>query len=109
PNHARFTYDLVVLGQLNRPPVFTSHPNTEAIPGVPYVYSATATDPAGDSPRFSLLTGPTGMTVDAVTGKVAWSPQTADLGNHAVALKVDDGRGGTAEQDYTVTAIVAPP
>src|SRR5262249_29694385 len=49
------------------------------------------------------------MQVDAATGKVTWSPQQADLGTHAVALRVDDGRGGTAEQDYTITAITAPP
>jgi RHS repeat-associated protein len=109
PNHTPFTYDLVVLGQLNRPPAFTTQPGTEAIPGVPYVYQTGATDPDGDPLHFTLLTGPAGMAVDAATGKVAWGPQQSDLGTHAVALRVDDGRGGTAEQDYTITAIVAPP
>jgi hypothetical protein len=49
------------------------------------------------------------MTVDAATGQVTWGPQPADLGTHAVALRVSDGRGGTAEQDYTIGAIAAPP
>jgi hypothetical protein len=49
------------------------------------------------------------MAVDAASGQVTWSPQQADLGTHAVALRVSDGRGGTVEQDYTVTAIAAPP
>jgi hypothetical protein len=35
-------------------------------------------------------------------GQVSWSPT---LGNTAVALLVSDGRGGTAEQDYTITTI----
>src|SRR5207253_6273461 len=109
PNHVRFTYDLVVLGQLNRPPVFTSQPNTEAIPGVPYVYGATAADPDGDPLTFSLLSGPNGMVVDAATGKVTWSPQQADLGTHPLDLRVDDGRGGVADQLYTVSVTVAPP
>jgi RHS repeat-associated protein len=109
PNRTPFTYDLVVLGQLNRPPAFTTQPNTEAIPDVPYVYQAAATDPDGDPLHFTLLTGPAGMAVDAATGKVTWSPQQADLGTHTVALRVDDGRGGTAEQDFIVNAIVAPP
>jgi RHS repeat-associated protein len=110
PNRVRFTYGLAVLAQLNRPPAFTSQPNTEAIPGVPYVYQATAIDPdRGETLTYSLVTGPAGMAVDPATGKVTWSPRAADLGTHAVALRVDDGRGASAEQDYTVNAIAAPP
>jgi RHS repeat-associated protein len=109
PNRTPFTYDLVVLGQLNRPPAFTSQPNTEAIPGVPYSYQATAADPdEGETLTFSLLMGPAGMAVDAATGKVTWSPQQSDLGTHTVALRVDDGRGASAEQDYVVSATPAP-
>src|SRR5262249_35268745 len=37
PGGGQFTYDVIVLGQLNRPPTFTTRPNTEALPGVPYV------------------------------------------------------------------------
>jgi hypothetical protein len=109
PNRVPFTYDLVVLGQLNRPPAFTSRPSTEAIPGAPYAYQATAADPDHDALTFTLLTGPVGMAVDGSTGKVTWSPQQGDLGTHPVALRVADGRGGTAEQDYTIAAVTAPP
>jgi RHS repeat-associated protein len=110
PKQARFHYDLVVLGQVNQPPAFTSQPNTEAIPGVPYVYQAAASDADGDNPlHFSVLTGPAGMTVDATTGRVTWSPQPGDLGTHAVLVRVDDGRGGVAQQQFTITAIAAPP
>ena len=109
PNGIQFTYDLQILGQLNRPPAFTSKPNNEAIPGQAYVYQATASDPDNDALTFSLLTGPAGMSVDPTRGKVTWSPQTSDLGNQAVLLQVDDGHGGTAQQQYTVSTIVAPP
>src|SRR5262249_23167822 len=50
-----------------------------------------------------------GMSVDRTTGKVTWSPQPGDLGNQAVLLQVDDGHGGTARQQYTVSTITAPP
>jgi hypothetical protein len=109
PSGTPFTYDLVVLGQLNRSPTFTTQPNTEAIPGLPYTYGAAASDPDHDPLQYALLAGPAGMAVDAATGRVTWSPQQADLGTHAVALRVSDGRGGMAEQDYTISAIVAPP
>jgi hypothetical protein len=109
PNRVTFSYDLVVLGQLNSPPAFTSQPNTEGITGVPYVYQATATDPDHDALTYSLLSGPHGMTVDAATGKVAWAPGTGDVGTQAVALRADDGRGGTAEQDFNVSVVDPPP
>src|SRR5262249_7923141 len=87
PNQVRFTYDLMVLAQVNRPPAFTSQPNTEAIPGVPYVYQAQASDPdTGETLHYALLEGPAGMQVDPLTGQVSWTPGPADLGNHAVAL-----------------------
>ena len=109
PDGIQFTYELQILGQLNRPPTFTSNPNSEAIPGVAYVYQATASDPDNDALTFSLLTGPAGMSVDPSSGKVTWSPQTSDVGNQAVLLQVDDGHGGKTQQQYTVSTIVAPP
>jgi len=58
---------------------------------------------------FSLLSGPTGMTVDAASGTVSWSPASSDVGNATVALRVDDGHGGSVEQDYTLSVINPPP
>ena len=104
-----FTYDLVFLGHLNRPPQFTSAPKLEALVGKSYVYNATASDPENDPLTFSLLSGPSGMTVDASTGTVTWSPASTDVGNAAVALRVDDGHGGSAEQDFTLSVINPPP
>jgi len=109
PSGVPFTYDLVFLGYLNRPPQFTSTPNREALVGKAYVYDATATDPDNDALTFSLLSGPAGMTVDASTGTVSWSPAGTDVGNAAVALKVDDGHGGSVEQDFTLSVINPPP
>lgn len=109
PQRVPFTYTLTVLGQLNRPPAFTSTPQTEAIPGLAYTYQATALDPDHDPLTFSVISGPKGLSIDPTTGLVTWSPQASDLGTEAVALRVSDGRGGTAEQDYTITTILAPP
>jgi RHS repeat-associated protein len=109
PNGIQFTYQLQILGQLNRPPVFTSQPNTEALAGLPYAYQATATDPDHDKLTYSLAISPAGMTVDPNTGKVTWSPQTSDVGNETVLLEVNDGNGGTAQQQYTVSTVMPPP
>ena len=73
-----------------------------------YNYQAIATDADHDPLAFSLLTGPTGMAVDPVSGMATWSPQQNDLGSQAVLLQVDDGQGGRAQQQFTVSTIVAP-
>ncbi len=109
PNGIQFTYDLVMLGRLNQPPAFSSEPNTEAIPGLPYAYQATATDADHDPLTFALLAGPAGMSIDAASGKLTWNPQQSDLGNQTVLLQVDDGRGGKVQQQYTVSTIACRP
>ena len=98
PHHGRFTYDLELLGQLNRPPVFVSQPNLEAIPGVAYIYQPSVTDADHDRLAFSLLTGPAGMAIEPVSGLVSWSPQQDDLGNWSVLLQ---GRRRPGRQSAT--------
>ena len=68
----------------------------------PYFYDAEATDPDGDPITFSLVSGPSGMTMDSDTGEVSWTPTFADLGGHAIALQVTDGIA-TADQHYGLT------
>lgn len=107
PNRGRFTYDLVFLGVPNRPPAFTSIPELEATIGREYVYPSTAADPDNDTLTFSLVSGPTGLTIDPQTGRVTWTPTSTQVGNFPVAIRVSDGRGGTAEQSYTIVSEVS--
>ena len=109
PRGTQFTYDLVVLAQINPPPAFVSTPNPEAIIDKPYEYQAEAADPDGDTLTYSLNVGPEEMTIDPETGLVTWSLTANDRGTHTVLIKVEDGRGGFAEQEYTVSVIDQPP
>jgi hypothetical protein len=109
PDRSRITYDLVFYGVPNRPPAFTSIPNLEAFPGHSYRYAAAATDPDGDALGYTLQAGPAGMTIDDKTGLVTWSPNPEQLGTQTVTLMVSDGRGGSAEQQFTLTTSNAPP
>lgn len=103
PNRLQFTYDLVVLGQLNRDPEITSDPVVEALVGKPYRYQTQATDADGDVLSFALMVGPESLSVDAITGLLSWSPTTADRGSATVVVEVRDGKGGTARQQFTLT------
>ncbi len=108
PNKVQFTYDLVVLGQLNQAPYFTSTPRLEGIPDRPYSYDSDAADPDGDVLSYSLLTSPTGMTIQVASGLISWTPTTNQLGTHDVVIRAVDGKGGTAEQHYLLSVITAP-
>src|SRR4029077_8872216 len=86
PNKVAFTYDLVVLGQLNRSPQFTSTPGTEILAGQTFRYDAAAVDPDGDTLAFSLVSAPPGMTIDAATGAIAFATTLDNLGTQSVTV-----------------------
>ena len=97
---ARHSFNLTVApAGANHPPAFVAGPRVSAQVGVPYRSRVTAADPDGDILSFNLSSGPSGMTVDA-EGVVAWTP--ADLGSVTLRVRVSDGRGGEAEQTYSV-------
>lgn len=109
PNRVQFSYDLVVLGQLNRAPAFTSTPNLEALTGKLYEYAPTAVDPDGDLVTFSLPSAPRSMTINALTGQISWIPTAGDVGPQNIMVRVQDGRGGVAGQNYVLSLISPPP
>ena len=109
PEKVQFSYDLIFLSQLNQVPEFKATPDTEALVGKGYVYTATAVDADGDVLTYSLLEKPQGMEIDSETGIISWNPVAGDIGNHAVTVEASDGKGGVAQQKYTLSAINPPP
>ena len=92
----------------NRPPVFTSTPITTASVGNPYAYNITATDPDGNALTLTAPTLPAWLTFTPGAngaGTLSGIPGPADLGPHAVVLRVTDN--GTpslsADQAFTTT------
>src|SRR5262249_20805157 len=87
----------------NRPPIFTSVPVLEAAVGLEYYYSTMAIDPDADPLLFNLTgTVPAGMGIHPNTGLITWSPAVSQLGEHTITVEVHDGRGGVAQQTYTL-------
>lgn len=91
----------------NEPPRITSQPPLEAVEDTPYAYDADATDPEGGPLEWALLEGPAGMTIDPLTGLVAWTPPPGSAGDHPVRVEVTDSAGASAEQAYLL-AVAAP-
>jgi Putative Ig domain len=88
---------------LNNPPVITSEPVVTVQAGSPYAYDVEAFDADGDVLMYSLLTFPANMTIDSATGLINWLPSQSDVGNVQVTVQVSDGKGGTAEQTFTIS------
>ena len=75
-------------------------PVTTALTGLPYTYQAA--DASGYSVTFSLLDAPDGMTIDATTGLISWTPTTTQGPTEAVKVQVEDTAGNTAEEEFTI-------
>ncbi|UCG14573.1 MAG: phytase, partial [Deltaproteobacteria bacterium] len=101
---ATVTIEVTPETPVNRAPEITSTAVTLATEGVLYSYDVEATDPDGDELTFSLH-DPTvaGMSIDAATGLIQWTPGIDQLGNHAVTVGVTDAAGLFATQSFTIT------
>ncbi len=97
------TFDNVTATIPNNPPVITSTAPTTATEETLYTYNPTATDADANTLTWSLSNAPAGMTINASTGAIAWTPTEGVLTSGAVTLTVNDGNGGTATQTFTVT------
>jgi RHS repeat-associated protein/uncharacterized repeat protein (TIGR01451 family) len=101
----------ITVTAVNRAPAITSTALLSARAAVAYNYDVEASDPDGDTLTYSLLNPPAGMSINAGTGLVSWTPTAQQVGSHSIAVRADDGRGGIAAQDFTlaVSAANAPP
>ncbi|MES9863930.1 MAG: putative Ig domain-containing protein [Candidatus Thiodiazotropha sp. LLP2] len=87
-------------GAGNTPPTIVSTPAGNAIYDQAYGYDVNATDSDGDTLTYLLVTAPSGMVIDSVTGMISWIPQTSQGGAHPIEIRVEDGQGGYAIQRY---------
>jgi len=93
----------VTVVNVNDDPVFTTTPVLSVIDGSAYSYTAAATDiDVGDSLTLSAPTLPAWMAFNATTGALTGTPVTADIGAHAVVIRVNDGTVNV-DQSFTVT------
>ena len=84
------------------PPVISSTPPTEAYVGTTWRYPLSTEDPERDPVTYQLLQAPQGMTVEATTGEMVWTPAPDQTGLQFVAVQVIDGLGGATTQSFSV-------
>ncbi len=99
------SYQLTVVDATpNQPPQITSSAPVIAVTGQEYQYSVMASDPDGDSLTYQLTAAPAGMTVSP-TGLISWQADVTQLGLNNASLRVEDGRGGFATQNFVVEVL----
>ncbi len=86
---------------LNRPPLITSSPTAPTAQGS-FEYVMAATDPDGDPLTYKLETAPSGMTIEAGTGRISWQMGASLTSPQQVRVGVDDGHQGQAFQEFTL-------
>jgi hypothetical protein len=96
--------------RLNQPdaaPVITSTPGTKADPGFTYTYQVTAT--GNPDPFYSIIAGPSGMTVDRQSGLVTWTPPASSSGHsYSVDIRASNSLG-TYDKIYTLSSVDTTP
>jgi hypothetical protein len=79
------------------PPAITSSALTTATAGQAYSYDVQAS--GNPAPTFSLIVFPSGMTINASSGLIGWTPASA--GSVNVTVRATNSQG-TADQSYTI-------
>ncbi|MFM9882537.1 MAG: N,N-dimethylformamidase beta subunit family domain-containing protein [Burkholderiales bacterium] len=99
----------ITVGIPNQPPEITSLPisTTTATAGAAYSYKVEAADPNDDSLTYALTAGPSGMSIDAATGLINWTPTTAQIGSQTATVRATDPGGLFAAQPFTITVVAA--
>lgn len=97
-----FTPGLYALPYPNLAPNFTSSPVINGTAGQPYSYQVKAQDPDGVALAYLLYDGPQGMTLNATTGVINWTPTATSAVETPVTLRVYDSRGGYGTQSFKI-------
>ena len=97
---------IFVSQQLNQPdlvPTITSTPGKAVVVGSPYSYQVQAT--SNPQATYTLTAAPAGMSINAITGLISWTPTYATEGIENVTVTASD-YAGQASQTYSIS--VAP-
>jgi hypothetical protein len=95
--------ETMTLELANRAPRFAGLPAIVASDGE-FRAELEAQDPDGDrSLRYRVITGPAGLSVDAVRGQLRWRPDPDAVGTHPVEVAVGDSFGAESAIRFELT------
>lgn len=98
--------------RVNRAPLISGTPSSNATAGSAYSFVPTASDPDGDTVTFSITNKPAWATLNATTGALQGTPGVGNVGTTSgIVITASDGSASTslAAFSITVNAANAPP
>ena len=84
----------------NFAPVIVSQPVESAELNTAYHYTVVAIDAEGDLVNYQLDSAPLGMSIDAITGQIEWTPAVA--GDYSVTVRAVDILGSYSVQTFSI-------
>jgi hypothetical protein len=91
---------------VNRAPTITTASTAVARVGETYDYQPVATDPDGDTLRFTANNLPPWASMDPNTGRITGTPGEGDLGEYeAITIVVADASGRTESDPFSITVV----
>ncbi|MEW5937161.1 MAG: putative Ig domain-containing protein, partial [Candidatus Thermoplasmatota archaeon] len=88
----------------NDPPTLNYLSPQTAIEDVPYSLQLVAQDiDLGDTLTYSLVSSPSGMTLNQATGLISWRPMSDDIGTHTIIVRVTDASSAFAERTFQIS------
>jgi hypothetical protein len=90
----------------NSHPRITSGSDVRVIIGETSMFQVIAQDDDGDSLIYTIVSNLSWVVLDSATGEMHLSPKNISPGNYTMTIRVEDGRGGRAEQSFVVEAVV---
>jgi len=93
---------------VNKAPSIAGTPSTTVNQDSSYAFQPSASDPEGQTLRFSVANKPAWATFDSTTGKLSGTPAAADVGTYAaITISVSDGTNSVALPAYALTVTQA--
>jgi hypothetical protein len=92
----------------NRPPTISGTPQTTVAAGSTYIFQPVASDPDGNTLRFTIQGQPSWATFSATTGRLTGTPSAANAGNTAsITISVSDNVATVSLPSFII-AVSAP-
>ncbi|MEW6684374.1 MAG: PKD domain-containing protein [Nitrospirota bacterium] len=86
-------------------PVIYSTAVNRAVVDFPYSYQVRALDLDNDPLTYTVLLGPTWLSINPATGELSGTPGAADIGDSTVMVQVSDGLIGVDTQLFTLSVV----
>ncbi|MBU1667430.1 tandem-95 repeat protein [bacterium] len=98
----------VTVVSMNDAPTITTTAGTTGTEDNEYTYAPNVTDVDGDTVTWTISGNPTGMTIDAATGAISWTPLEGVTTSGAVTITAtDNGDGALSDTETFAVAVTA--